>query len=181
MTHKHTWKLSSYSGLSAFFNCSKCEARVEKVLDKKEQKLVENSFSEHSEHSKKLHGLWWKFAKAVATLDYPTKWQERGYALMEMIRNFADKNQEIEVCPCDDLAHSTSLIAFIPHQTEDEFWGVSMICVPQLEGEPTGLFLYPEHVDHLIKTLTEFKKKHRALKGKRPEFAAVIEPPSDRS
>lgn len=101
--------------------------------------------------------------KKYRRVDWP---QVRGYRAVKRIVKFASKNPEvIDVC-CDDHIFSSSNIFLIPHSTKKKFMGVTMLFVPQCAEEQNIMFLYPGHLDNLIKQLTKLQKEQRKLKRK---------------
>ena len=96
-----------------------------------------------------------------------------GFQMMTRMRIFAKKHPDIVLCGCDDSGHCGSLIAFIPHRTEREFWGTTVVTIPQF-GRVEELFFYPGHAIAVEKALAVFNKewraKNKAQKAKKDAF-----------
>ena len=87
-----------------------------------------------------------------------------GHGAMQHIEKFVNKHPGIKIAWCDDDVHATSRLVFIPHRTNKDWMGVTVLFVPQCTNIQNKFFLYPEHVNDLIKTLREIKKEQGKLK-----------------
>lgn len=86
------------------------------------------------------------------------KWT--GYELMQRFDKFAKKHPEVTICGCDDSYHACSYICLIPHRTDSQLWGTTVVIVPQMGPfPPTEIFLYPGHSEGLIEALTSIVKE----------------------
>ena len=83
-----------------------------------------------------------------------------GYKAMCRIAKYAKNKENIFITSCDDSWHMGSDIVLITHECEDRFMGTTMIFVPQCKTDINQVFLYPHHVDDLIKCLQEIKKRN---------------------
>lgn len=101
--------------------------------------------------------------KYYPTVDY---WKLKGYALMKAMERFAKKYPDyVELVSCDDDYHAGSMIALIKHQKPNEYFGTTLLYIPQCTGEdPIRLFLYDGHRTQLINALKSIAK---AKKGKK--------------
>jgi hypothetical protein len=82
-----------------------------------------------------------------------------GYKAMCRIEKYANKNKEIKVLSCDDDMFMGSDIVLIPHESKNQFMGVTMLLVPQCETPSNVVFLYPHHLNDLIAELLEIQNR----------------------
>ena len=78
---------------------------------------------------------------------------------MRKIEKFIKKNPDIIEVRCDDDVHAGSSLYLIPHENKKEYWGTTVLFVPQCTPDKNTFFLYPEHLDNLIKELQEIQKR----------------------
>lgn len=87
-----------------------------------------------------------------------------GYQAMCRVARYSKDKDGIFITGCDDNSHMGSDIVLITHECEDNFMGTTMILMPQSKQEINQVFLYPEHVDGLIKILEEIKERSKKSK-----------------
>jgi len=160
---EHEFKPSAYSGSwkkgTIWEKCSKCgKENNERPMTKKELKKWVKMCKEQDRKCKEWNKLWHTFSNKLSS---PFKY--KGYDLMERVERFAKKHPTVKIAHVDDSYFSSSYIAFFPHECKDEYWGTTALLIPQCSGEPaTAFFLYPGHVDGLIKVLQEIQKNQKA-------------------
>ena len=88
-----------------------------------------------------------------------------GYKAMCRLATYAKGKPDILINGCDDSHHMGSNIALIIHDCEDRFMGTTMILLPQNGRDINQVFLYPHHLDQLIKNLQRIQKREKN-KGK---------------
>ena len=86
-----------------------------------------------------------------------------GYTAMGRIDKFCRENPDMKYVGCDDTLHTGSSLYLVPHKNKKEYWGTTVIYVPQ-HGDKNNFFLYPEHLKKLIKVLTEIDNEYEKLK-----------------
>ncbi len=109
-----------------------------------------------------LHRLYLKFRKGI--VDDCGNFKVSGYSLMKKAEAFAKKhvNEGVRITRCDDDVHASSSILYIPHETKIEYWGTSLVVIPQM-GNPSIIFLYPHHASKMIEVLSEINNRFVTL------------------
>jgi len=93
---------------------------------------------------------------------YRDGWKFSGYEMMRQVEKFAKKHPEVVICHCDDSYHAGSMVAFIPHRAKEEYWGTTVVSIPQCTGEPPlEMFFYPGHALEIEKALHAFNQEYR--------------------
>lgn len=130
-------------------------------------------------HATKIHALYHGFIswleKKFYTLEPRYSWAKKqltkrkyksydskkliGHGALQWAKKFADKHPEILVVECDDDAASTSYLFLIPHENAEEFYGTTVLFVPQCIETQNSFSLEPSVVDNLIKALRILQKK----------------------
>jgi hypothetical protein len=183
-TCKHKFRVAGVLGLlSKELRCPKCDLRQEIPLTKDEVRGMKKQHKFDNEHIHEIHSLGWAYQKefykyvkvrvtakdrkSFGKMKLPKFWinhagfKYKGYEMMQRMEAFAEKHPDVRLCRCDDAAHTGSMVAFIPHRTETEYWGTTVVCIPQFSGEPTELFFYPHHAIEIEKVLLEFNREWR--------------------
>lgn len=88
------------------------------------------------------------------------------YRAAQRILNFTKRNPEVVDVRCDDNTFSGSHIFLVPHCSKKDFMGTTMIFVPQNAREQNVMFLYPCHLDNLIKELQKMQKLEKKRRKK---------------
>lgn len=105
-----------------------------------------------------LHKLYWEFRNSVINKDEVFK--VTGYPLLKKAEAFAKKHVDdgVRITNCDDDVHASSSVLYIPHETRNEYWGTSLVIIPQM-GNPAIIFLYPRHASKMIEVLSEINNR----------------------
>lgn len=156
--HKHNFRVSSYIIDRIYAICDECGCTEDRETTKEEKEMIINDFEKHFNptYQDDVHRVWHPFEEWFEKLD------DRGYSLIKKIENYIDNHPEagIKQSSVDDDCFNGSSIFFIPHESDNSYMGVTAIYVPQSTGEkPVIFFMYPHHIDDLIKTLKHFAKK----------------------
>ena len=138
--------------------------------------------------AKKTHGFWydwvnymerwyykevddWKFDKKSKKLKKTEKIVKQydpkglvGYDVMKKVEAYVKTHPDVVELSVDDSVFSSSDLVLIPHPT----MGITVIFIPQCTNVQNTFFLYPNHIDNLIKTLKEMQKKYK-LQNKIPK------------
>ncbi len=91
-----------------------------------------------------------------------------GYQALSRMDKFCQKNPDIIQIGCDDSFNTGSSLYLIPHETPEQYWGTSVLYIPQ-NGDRNLFFLYPSHLKNLLKALSDIDKKYEELKGEKGE------------
>lgn len=73
------------------------------------------------------------------------------------VYRWAKRHKEVVITHCDDMLHAGSGIVLIPHA----IWGVTMVLLPQLSNTIGAVYLYPEDMIGLEKSLKTMRKKYK--------------------
>lgn len=163
MTHKHRFRLAAHSGIEGTWRCA-CGERVSRAFDKIEKKAVAISFKAMMQNATDVNYWWHKFRKQV--LD---KQPDRGYPVILRAERFVARYPEsgIIITWCDDSYAAGSRNVLIPHQSDTTWHGLSLIHIPQCNGEkPTKIGLYPSHNKELIAGLAKMAKLEKKPRKK---------------
>lgn len=160
-------KLLTCCGLRGYsfatYRCRVCSTDWEVELDEDEVRKIKAYMRESEAHSAKLHTLWHSFTKRFYNKE-GTAYLYRGFDFMERVQRFAQRHEEIILIGCDDSNHTSSLIVLIPHQHEGEYWGTTVVCIPQTGGDPIDLFFYDHNVNDMLVALRAIKQAHQSGK-----------------
>lgn len=159
---KHAFKKHSYNFKKMTFCCTKCNTLKSRKTTEKEKQIIDREWHRREKRAAVMHKDWWDFVDKFGANDNCTKWKKRGYKLMTEVRDFAKTHRSIKTVTCDDASHATSELVLIPHKTRSEYWGTSIVVIPQCTGEdPTVFFLYPENLENLRNTLSSIHSQAR--------------------
>jgi hypothetical protein len=155
--HRHSWTPSSRRGNKITFSCDECKQEWTRRITENEQGLVDKI---EDLTSKDTHDVWWEFqSEFMDGASFNNEWKMVGSDLQDAIMEWAEKYPDmVWVSACDDSWFASSIVVLIQHGTGDNYMGLSVVVVPQLDGQnPFTFFLYPGHAHFLMKGL----EKHR--------------------
>ena len=125
-----------------------------------------HAFSDHM--TKKFYQLGtraiWKNNNIAQTKRKYRQWDARkiiGWDAICHANKFTKEHSDIITVRCDDSYHAGSDIFLIPHEGKKEYWGTTVMFIPQCCDEQGVFFLYPEHLDDLVDALLKLQKKQR--------------------
>lgn len=154
--HKHNLKISGWSGKTVEFRCD-CGKIFRRNMDKSEIKKFRERESRHSS----IHNVWHK-------MPLPPRWQRcrdqyQKLKMGEKIEKYSKKHPDgVVVLRCDDSVFASSDLVLIAHESERYWMGITVLMFPQCDGnEPSEFFLYPGHVERLIKALKAMHKRSK--------------------
>jgi hypothetical protein len=153
--HRHSYKLKMYNVISATFQCS-CGDMQDRKLTKQGVAKYKRIWKEAERKATGIHKLWKTVSKQIKGC--------QGWGLMQVMDKLIKKHPEILMSSCDDSYHTTSAMYYIPHEVEGEYWGTTLLVVPQ-NGVPHEMFLYPHHAKDMLKVLTAIGNKKSKEKG----------------
>lgn len=147
------------------------------MLEEKVQKILN---LRKDENSKTVHTVWHSFCGYMKRWYYKkfqgykkdltqSKRQYKmfdstnmvGYRAMCRIARYAKNKEDIFITGCDDNCFMGSSILLITHENKNEFMGTTIILMPQSKYEINQVFLYPGHLDSLMKKLKEIQRRAR--------------------
>lgn len=166
--HKHRWKLVSLSKNEGTWKCSCGEHRNRKWTPHEQKQHVIPHIDEmfNPLPQKNVHRFWHPFAKWLNGLCE----RKSSYDVMQAIEGYAKRKPEsgIMITDVDDDAFASSNLVIMPHQSDYEYMGASVIFVPQCTGEkPIKFFMYPSHVDGLMRVLKKLQKLAKKKRKKK--------------
>jgi len=160
-------KLNSYNILELQFKCSKCDYREsrrptrEEIDELKQDNLLRDILNKNR---KTIHTLFHRFHERFMTFDgdgyMGSDFKFHGYDLMQKVEKFVRYNPSCALIHCDDNLHCGSYILLIPHELDKEYWGTTVVNIPQY-GIPTCLFLYPYHLEQMLVSLKTLNKRYK--------------------
>lgn len=158
--HRHKWEIfsSSLTGGKMVMTerCRLCRKERTRPATEEEQTAGRKSWDT------KIHDVSHAFRKKLG--------DNVGYDAMKIADKFAAKHPDVvRVAHVDDNHFSSSSLVLVAHEDpEDHFMGTSATYIAQCSGEtPIEFFLYPGHVEGLIRALQHFKKMHDTHQGKK--------------
>lgn len=164
--HKHKVSLIGWTGgiykdhpLTVVFNC-KCGEQIIRKATKKEKEKHKLQIS----HSNNIHKIFREYIKLE------NEYKNDLYKLQCVVERWAKKYpKHVSVIGCDDDYHSSSVLVLIEHRTEHYYHGTTVVFIPQCAGhKPVRFFLYENHLDNLIKTLVNIRKRSKSsIKGEK--------------
>jgi hypothetical protein len=155
-------------GQNKIIKCNTCEKRWEVPFNAEEKRLWLERTKKEDQRLKDIHTLGWAFHKAFYR---DGTWKYSGYKMMKQVEKFAKKHPEVILLSCDDSYHAGSMIVLIPHRSKEEYWGTTVVSIPQCTGEPPlEMFLYPGHAMEIERALhivnQEYRQKQKTAKKK---------------
>jgi hypothetical protein len=176
-------------GQNKIIKCNTCEKRWEVPFNAEEKRLWLERTKKEDQRLKDIHALGWAFHKAfyrykkvrmplrearLYKSEYQLShdgWKYSGYKMMKQIEKFAKKHPDVILLSCDDSYNAGSMIVLIPHRSKEEYWGTTVVSIPQCTGEPPlEMFLYPGHAMEIERALhivnQESRQKQKTTKKK---------------
>lgn len=159
---RHSWKAQSftYNGDDVTFRCSKCHEvktrsmnAAEKYFNKRSN-IVEGIKNKHDN----IHEIYHDFLKKCIEYKDSSGAILFGYELICHIEKWAKKFPTVDIISCDDDYHMGSIIVVIPHENSEEYWGTSLVFIPQNHKQPATIFLYPGHAQEMLNVLKKVVK-----------------------
>jgi len=167
--HRHKMYVASVRGLNptvVTFQCDCGFSQCQSATPSETRAYKQYDKASH-EYSKSLHSIYHNFARKFMLGDMTQIFKVGGYALMCRVEKWAEKFPTVKCIHCDDSVHAGSLMVLIPHETKEEYWGTTVVFIPQCTGEPpTSLFLYPNHHHNLISELINIRRRFKTRKSK---------------
>lgn len=105
--------------------------------------------------SRKSKAIWTKMFKAAQKECGDTTIRD----MLNKAERAAKRHKSIINVTVDDDHFCSSSLMLISAETKDRYMGASVYHFPQCGGSPTHFFLYPSHVDELIKALRVLQVK----------------------
>lgn len=175
--HRHTWKPFSHCGRKITFRCS-CKETQERDLTQEEQTLWKRT---EDLILKDLHNIWHIWLRTM--INKHGEYKYLGYDLMQEADKFQKKYPDrVRIANCDDDIFTSSYLVFVSHGTGDNYMGETVVFIPQNDGTPTTFFLYPSHVDSILRTIEDIRKnpgtQSRATRSTRSSVRREMRRPS---
>lgn len=168
---RHRFKIWGTNVRILSLNCEKCEAQTERATTPREKRKYMARDRRQHKHSMTIHKISHAFQRKF-TCNFGMRFSMKGYQLIKAIERFAKKYPSIQQVGVDDDHHAGSDMFLIPHETPSNYWGTSVVYVPQCTGEAAiRFFMYPGHLNGLVKALVKIQKrtirknKHTGRKG----------------
>lgn len=164
MKCKHTYKTLAVTGLDITFKCNKCGHVRSRNLTNEESDLYKKETSSSWKNVAHIHTLYHDYVDNVLNS------KAIGYELMVKSEKWAARHPEVQIVRCDDAVHAGSSMVLIPHQSEFQYHGVSVVYIPQCTGEkPVQFFLYPDHRYALTTALLAVARMESKTRKKQPK------------
>ncbi len=80
-----------------------------------------------------------------------------GYDVMERVEEYVKTHPDVVELSVDDDVFASSDLVLVPHPT----MGITVTFIPQCTNVQNTFFLYPNHIENLIKTLKEMQRKYK--------------------
>lgn len=166
--HKHRYRLVGYNYKSLEFSCA-CGERTSRQPTNKEIKSIVAHGNACNRRIKQIHSIWHSYLK----LQEKNK-DKIGYDYIKIVEKWAKKYPSVQIVTCDDSCHATSRLVLIPHEIEDEYWGTSVVYMPQCTEEKSiDFFLYPHHCSDLLKHLNDIHAKTKRLDKPKRKYSSL--------
>jgi hypothetical protein len=139
------------------FNCRKCQVRIIRQMTDKEIVKYHKRWHDTRKDIERRQHRWHDFVQKVLNKKHNKGEVLSGYKLQEVAEKYAKRYpKEVFIATCDDSYFTGSRIIIIPVKK----MGANMVYIPQNDqcGKPVDLFLYPYHLDSLLKGLQKAKK-----------------------
>lgn len=105
----------------------------------------------------KIHAVWHDFMTHFILSS--GEFKDVGYDFMLAVEEWAKRfPDDVVIVRCDDSYHTCSDLVLISHQDGRQYWGTTVLFLPQ-NGFPSQFFLYEPNRKDLIKALTELRRK----------------------
>ncbi len=161
--HKHIFEVRSWSGKDISYQCTKCDEWVVRKMTKKELAHFNKKHLFHPSRDDNIHYVWHKLVNALGKDWEENTIQDAKINLGGICGRFAKRFPEtVTALRCDDSYHASSDLILISHEAKRSWMGVTVLMFPQCDGRPPAqFFLYENHIDDLIKTLTKIRKRSK--------------------
>lgn len=138
------------------WRCVECGHEEERPAT--EEALAENR--ERCRLNGQIHVQWHAFKKRFYGVDPHGPPRVRGYEMMCELDEFcAEFPDHTHVARIDDSYHSGSRLLFIEQRNEKEYWGTSVVVIPQCSGEaPLSFFMYPNHFQSVLQAMAAIQR-----------------------
>ena len=104
-----------------------------------------------------IHAVYHEFSEILEILQ-----DKHNYSIIEMADEFTEVyHEDTQLVPVDDEAHCGSSLVLIDHENDREYWGTTVVYLPQCSGVRAEFFLYPHHRRALIKALQVIEEKQQ--------------------
>ncbi len=162
-----SWSLLSHTGpLEVTLTCQACGARRVRKATKQEALVFKQDQRRFQSESDKAHAVWHDFCKRFKPAP-DNVFKYTGYDFISRVEKWARKfPKDVRIVPCDDDYFASSILVLIEHQAPTFYMGTSVVCIPQLSGDPTCMFLYPRHRSLLLAGLLAIQKVSRGIEAK---------------
>lgn len=156
---RHRHRFFGWTGQGMRTMMYRCRCGHEVTREMTDEEFAEFSATKKRDDKKaaQLHVLWSKLRKQI--INDQDRFKYRGFELMTRLRRFASKNPRVKIVHTDDDVHASSLLALVPHENSQEYWGTTMVTAPQF-GEPTILFFYPENAQEMADAMVSVCERH---------------------
>ncbi len=138
-------------------------------LNLSEKVMLEMADEAREKRSKEIHKVWFMIINEFT--DGKGNFKSSGIELMEKLEEFYNKlseedKEQIDIISCDDDFHMSSILVFIKHQNQEEYWGTTVFFIGQRE-HTAHFFLYPSHHKMMLECLKRIDKDCRKKKKKK--------------
>ena len=121
-----------------------------------------------------VHRVWHALERRFigAGAKHPNDWQTQReptgrrpkswWGLMQALESYVKRHGKdgLQLLTCDDDAFMSSDLLLVPHESDDQWMGVTMVLCEQTKA-PREFFLYPGHVDALVTALQGCQQRAR--------------------
>ncbi len=162
--HKHKFGIWYWQNPNICFGCD-CGEKIVRKMTKEELKRQRGTLRSSGKND--VHQVWYKLMEELGE-DWETE-KDQGKKLIHggICKRFSERKKysdRVHFLRCDDSVFASSNLVLITHEALETWMGVSVLMFPQCDGkEPANFFLYPDHVDALINTLTKIQKHQRQV------------------
>jgi hypothetical protein len=149
------------------FTCTLCNKKIKLPATELLNNLFRKGLDTQvaiQESSLKLHKVWHDYLENF--YDFKgCEYKHTGYELIERTEEWAEKwGEEVRIVSCDDNHFMSSIILLVEHRTETNYMGTTMLCIPQVGGQPIKLFLYPGHRNEFQRALRNIEARTEVVK-----------------
>lgn len=161
----HIWGLGSHTSSAVVEKCAVCGASRGRPATKREQSDFRREWKRMQKRVAQIHHIYHDFELRFHS---PGGWIAQGGRLMQLVERWAKHKPTVTNCRVDDSCHAGSDLYLIPHECPGEYWGTTVLYIPQCTGEkPVEFFLYPCDLNNLLAKLQRVRDKANCINKRR--------------
>lgn len=114
----------------------------------------------HLARAEAIHKTWWKLVKFLESHDRNIN-ELAGYEDIVLMDKFCKDHPDVIKVHVDDAHHCNSYCYLVPHESDDDYMGTTVLFIPQCCGVINRFFLYPNDHRQMYHAMLELERKFK--------------------